>query len=194
MWTAQSWREGAKTTAGQQASQVTWPDKKQPEESAWRSLPWETPVVNVMPMYIGRWNEAGGREFGVKLWRTFRKPSRRILICIQKRKFEFSVFHSSATMGLYIAIIQWILHINLPQRAQSWLHTGTNCITLNKTSQCAHHTLGRPISISGQDSDPSEAQSSLGDSAEWGTWARRRDNSHLLVYSSQVLLCGGNCK
>lgn len=48
----------------------------------------------------------GGREFGVKLWRTFRKPSRRILIDIQKRKFEFSVFHSSATMGLYIAVIQ----------------------------------------------------------------------------------------
>lgn len=110
-----------------------------------------------------RWGREG--EFGVKLW-TLRKPSRRILIYIQKRKLEFSVFHSSATGGLYIAIIQWILHINLPQRAQSWLHTDTNCVTFNKTSQCPHLTLGRSISICGQDSDPSEAQSSLGDTAE----------------------------
>lgn len=131
-----------------------------------------------MPVYTRRWDEAGGREFGVKLWRTFRKPSRRILIYIQKRKFEFRVFHSSAALGLYIAIIQWILHINLHQPAQSWLHTGTNCVTLNKTSQCPHHTLGHPISVCGQGSDPSEAQSLLGDTADWGTWARRRDNSH----------------
>lgn len=82
-----------------------------------------------------------------------------------------------------MATLQCVLHINLPQRGSDLAAHWHRHLT---RIGCPHHTLEQSISISGQDSDTSKAQSSLGDNAE-KTGAHQRDHFHLLFYSSSML-------